>query len=48
MVEKKAFFANPKHQDRVPQCREHDCNANNKKDKDYYEYQNVPYFTDEP
>ena len=31
MVERKAFPANPKHQDRVSQCGEHGCRANNKK-----------------
>ena len=31
MVEKKVFLANPKQQDCVSQCGEHDCSANNKK-----------------
>ena len=32
---KKALLANPKHQYRVSQCVEHDCNANNKKNGDF-------------
>ena len=31
MVERKAFITNPKHQDRISQCREHDCNGNDKR-----------------
>ena len=47
MVERKAFLPNPKHQYRVSQCEEHVCNANNKKNGDYYEYPSLFYFTDE-
>ena len=36
MMERKAFLANPKHQCRESQRDEHDCSANNKKNKDYY------------
>ena len=42
MVERKDFLANPKHQDRAPQCEEHDCSANNKHNGDYYEYISLP------
>ena len=45
MVEKKAFLTNPKHQDCVCQCGEHDCSAKNKKNGDYYKYESLPYFT---
>ena len=48
MVETKAFLVNPKHQCRVSQYREHDCSANNKKNRDYYEYPSLFYFTIEP
>ena len=47
MVEGIAFFANPKHQDRVSQCGEPDCSANNKKNGDYYGYTSLPLFTNE-
>ena len=47
MVERKAFLANPKHQDRVSQCGERDCNANNKKNGDYYEYRSLSHFMNE-
>ena len=46
-IGKKAFLANPKHQYRVSQCREHDCGAHNKKNKDYYEYPSLSHCTDE-
>ena len=36
MVENKAFFANLKHQYRVSQCEEHDCQTNNEKNGDCY------------
>ena len=39
--------ANPKHQYHVFQREEHDCNAHNKKNGDYYEYPCLSYFTDE-
>ena len=42
----KSFLANPKHKDRVSQCGKHDCSANNKKDRDYYEYLCSSYVTD--
>ena len=48
VMQKKAFLGNPKHQYRVSQCREHDCSANNKKDREYYKYLSLSYFTDEP
>ena len=44
--EKKALLANPRRQYRVSQYREHDCHANNKKNRDYYEFPSLPYFTD--
>ena len=47
MVERKAILANPKHQDRLSQCKEHDCSANNKKNGDYHEYPSLSHFTDE-
>ena len=47
MVERKAFLANPKHQDRVPQYGEHDYRAHNKKNRDYYRYPSLSHFTDE-
>ena len=47
MVEKKDFLENPRHQYHVPQCGEHGCGANNKKNEDYYEHQSLSLFTDE-
>ena len=47
MVERKAFLANSKHQYRVSQCGEHDCNAHNEKNEDYYEYPSLTLFMDE-
>ena len=44
---KKVVLANPKHQYRVSQCGKHDCNANNKKNGDCYEYPSLSLFTDE-
>ena len=44
---KKAFITNPKHQHYVSQCGEHDCSANNIKNKDYYEHLSLAYFIDE-
>ena len=38
MAERKYFLANPKHQDRISQCKEHDYSDNNKMNGDYYEY----------
>ena len=43
MVERKASIANLKHQYHVFQCREHDCNVNNKNNEDYYEYPRLPH-----
>ena len=45
MVEKKAFLTTPDLQYRVSQREEHDCHVNNKKNRDYYEYPNLPHFT---
>ena len=45
MMEKKAFVTNQKHQDCVSQYGEHDCSANNKKNRDYYEYPSLSHFT---
>ena len=42
-----AFLANPNQQYRVSQCAKHDCNANNKKNRDCYEYPSLSLFTDE-
>ena len=46
MVQGKTFIANPKLQYRVSQCGEHDCYANKKKNRDYYEYPNLCHFSD--
>ena len=45
-MEWKTFLANPKNQYHVFQCEENDCSANDKKNKDYYEYPSVSHFTD--
>ena len=47
MVERRAFLANLKHQYRVSQYGEHGWSANNKKNRDYYEYPSLYIFTDE-
>ena len=47
MVERKASLANPKHQHHVSQCGEHDCSANKKNIRDYYEYPSLSHFWDE-
>ena len=47
MAARKAILANPKHQYCVSQCREHDCNANNERNKDYYEYPSLSHFMNE-
>ena len=47
MVDRKAFPANPKYQDRISQCVEHNCSAHDKKNRDYYEYPILSNFTDE-
>ena len=44
---KKAFLANPNHQYRVSQCGDNDCQANNKKNGDYYEDPSLLSFMDE-
>ena len=44
---KKALFPNPKHQYHVSQYEEHDRRANNKKNRDYYEYPSLFCFSDE-
>ena len=46
MVESKTFLANPKRQDRVSQCGEHDYSARNKKNRDYYEYLSLYHIKD--
>ena len=47
MVEGKTFPANQKLQYHAFQYGEHDCSANNEKNKDYYDYTSLPYFTNE-
>ena len=47
MLERKAFLPNPKCQDLVSQCGEHDYSANNKINGDYYENPSLPYFMNE-
>ena len=47
MIQRKPFLANPKRQDRVYQCGEYDCNANKKKNEDYYEDPCLSRCTDE-
>ena len=47
MVQRKAFLANPKHQYHVSQWGEHDYSANNKKNREYYEYPSLSHFKDE-
>ena len=44
--EKKAFPTNPMLQYCASQC-EDDCNAENKKNGDYYEYRSLSHLTDE-
>ena len=46
-MESKAFLANPKYEDSASQCGEHDCNANNKKNGDYYDYPSLSHFMNE-
>ena len=43
-MERKAFLVNPKHQDRASQHGEHDCGANDKKNRDYYEHASLLHF----
>ena len=43
---KKIFLTNLKHQYHVSQIWEHDCSAHNKKNGNYYEYQNLSHFPD--
>ena len=47
MKERKGFFSNPRHQNRVSQCGEHDCSTHKKKNGDYYEHPSLSHFTDE-
>ena len=44
---KKALPANPKHQYHVSQCGEHDCCANNNKNRDSYVHPSLSHFTDQ-
>ena len=46
MVERKAFLANPKHQDRVSHYKKYDCSTNNKTNKDYHEYPSLSLLRD--
>ena len=45
--ERKAFLANPRHQDHVSQCGEHNCYFHNKKNGEYYKYPSLSHFSDE-
>ena len=47
MAERKAFLVNPKRQYHVSQCGEHDYNADNKRNGDYYENPSLIHFTEE-
>ena len=47
MVKREAFPVNLKHQYRVSQLGEHDCNAHNKTNGDYYEYPTLSRSTNE-
>ena len=47
MGERKAFFANPKHQYHVSQGGEHDCSPHSEKNGDYNEYPNLSHLTGE-
>ena len=47
MVERKAVFANPKHQYRVSPYGELDCSPCNEKSGGYYEHLSLTKFTDE-
>ena len=47
MVERKSFPANLKHQNHVSQWGEQDCSAHDEKNRDYYKYPSLTYFTDE-
>ena len=46
-MERKAFLVNPKCQDNVAQCGEHDCSANNKNNGNYYEHPSLSLFINE-
>ena len=46
MVERKAFFTNPKHECHVSQQGDHDYSVHNKKNVDYYEYPSLSQFMD--
>ena len=45
MVERKDYLTNPKHQDLVSQCGEHNYGVNNKENGDYYKYPSLSHFT---
>ena len=47
MVERKAFLAILKHQYRASHSGEHDCDATNEKNGDYYKYASLYHFIDE-
>ena len=47
MVERKAFPANPKHQYRVSQSREHDHKPHDEKNGDYNGYPRLSHSMDE-
>ena len=47
MVERKAFLANPKHQDRVSNMENMIIMPITKKNRDYYEYTSLPHFINE-
>ena len=44
---KKGFLTNPKTHYHVSRYGERDCHADNKKNRDYYEYPSLSHFTDE-
>ena len=44
---KKSFSRNPNHQDRISQYGEHDSNANNKNNGNYYKNPSLSHFVDE-
>ena len=43
---RKSFSYKTKHQYLVTHCGEHDCSANNKKNRDSYEYPSLSHFSD--
>ena len=46
MVERRAIFANLKHQYRVSKYGEQDCSAHNEENRDYNGYPSLSHFTD--